>query len=473
MRAIALDPGPRADGHRRRRGDRSDLLHRLGTGGAAGVMAGAYYGKIDFLMGFIIGLKAFTAAVIGGIGNIPGAMLGGLGARPAGVVRHALVGGQWRDVFAFGVLILFLTLRPTGTPRRARHGAGLMRRSRPPARRTVRAATRTAAPGERLQNRGPGGRCDRAAGAVRQRDAYALSVMTTAAHLRHARRRAEHRGRLLRPARPRATSPSSRSAPTPAASSPSRSSCRCSPRCPPSWSRSSSPGSSSAPHPAPAQRLPRDRDPGFRRDHPDHREQPAITGGPSGISASRLRSAGSIPHPVSSTCAVVVVARAVLAAARLGHSRLGRAWRFVREDEDAAEAMGIHTYKVKLPPTSSAPSGEASPASCSASHLTGGVADELPLPAICTGADGGGARWHGLEARSRDRRLVISLLPELLRDLAEYRYLMFGVLLVVVMVFRPQGLWPRTHRKPSAPRDDLSRPRSRTEWRGYVRGGGR
>ena len=46
--------------------------------GAAGVMAGAYYGKIDFLMGFIIGLKAFTAAVIGGIGNIKGAMLGGL-----------------------------------------------------------------------------------------------------------------------------------------------------------------------------------------------------------------------------------------------------------------------------------------------------------------------------------------------------------------------------------------------------------
>jgi branched-chain amino acid transport system permease protein len=38
--------------------------------------------------------------------------------------------------------------------------------------------------------------------------------------------------------------------------------------------------------------------------------------------------------------------------------------------------------------------------------------------------------------------LIISLLPELLRDLAEYRYLMFGVLLVVVMVFRPQGLWP-------------------------------
>lgn len=82
--------------------------------GAAGVMAGAYYGKIDFLMGFIIGLKAFTAAVIGGIGNIRGAMLGGLVLGLVEAVGSELVGGQWRDAFAFGVLILFLTLRPTG-----------------------------------------------------------------------------------------------------------------------------------------------------------------------------------------------------------------------------------------------------------------------------------------------------------------------------------------------------------------------
>jgi branched-chain amino acid transport system permease protein len=82
--------------------------------GAAGVMAGAYYGKIDFLMGFIIGLKAFTAAVIGGIGNIKGAMLGGLVLGLVEAFGSELFGGQWRDVFAFGVLILFLTLRPTG-----------------------------------------------------------------------------------------------------------------------------------------------------------------------------------------------------------------------------------------------------------------------------------------------------------------------------------------------------------------------
>jgi branched-chain amino acid transport system permease protein len=82
--------------------------------GAAGVMAGAYYGQIDFLMGFIIGLKAFTAAVIGGIGNIKGAMLGGLVLGFVEAFGTQWFGGQWRDVFAFAVLILFLTLRPTG-----------------------------------------------------------------------------------------------------------------------------------------------------------------------------------------------------------------------------------------------------------------------------------------------------------------------------------------------------------------------
>jgi branched-chain amino acid transport system permease protein len=82
--------------------------------GAAGVMAGAYFGSITFLMGFIIGLKAFTAAVIGGIGNIPGAMLGGILLGLLESFGTAWLGGQWRDVFTFVVLILLLTVRPTG-----------------------------------------------------------------------------------------------------------------------------------------------------------------------------------------------------------------------------------------------------------------------------------------------------------------------------------------------------------------------
>ena len=57
---------------------------------AAGTMAGAYYGSLWYFMGFLIGLKAFTAAVIGGIGSIPGAMLGGLILGLLEVVRHAV-----------------------------------------------------------------------------------------------------------------------------------------------------------------------------------------------------------------------------------------------------------------------------------------------------------------------------------------------------------------------------------------------
>ncbi|NYD40228.1 branched-chain amino acid ABC transporter permease [Nocardioides panaciterrulae] len=115
MRAIALDPkasllmGINVD----------RVISRvffLGSAlaGAAGVMAGAYYGKIDFLMGFVIGLKAFTAAVIGGIGNFPGAMLGGLLLGLLESFGTQWLGGEWRDVFTFAVLILLLSVRPTG-----------------------------------------------------------------------------------------------------------------------------------------------------------------------------------------------------------------------------------------------------------------------------------------------------------------------------------------------------------------------
>lgn len=81
-----------------------------------GVFAGSYYGSLHFFMGFIIGLKAFTAAVIGGIGSIPGAMLGGLvlGLLEALGSSIPFIGSEWRDVVVFGVLILFLVLKPTG-----------------------------------------------------------------------------------------------------------------------------------------------------------------------------------------------------------------------------------------------------------------------------------------------------------------------------------------------------------------------
>lgn len=83
---------------------------------AGGIMAGVYYGSIHFFMGFVIGIKAFTAAVIGGIGSIPGAMAGGLilGLLEAAGTQVPFIGSEWKDVFAFGLLILLLIFKPNG-----------------------------------------------------------------------------------------------------------------------------------------------------------------------------------------------------------------------------------------------------------------------------------------------------------------------------------------------------------------------
>ncbi len=88
----------------------------------AGVMWGANYASIQFAMGTIPGLKAFCAAVLGGIGNIYGAMIGGivlgiiesLGAGYIGDLTGGFLGSHYQDIFAFIVLILVLTVRPSG-----------------------------------------------------------------------------------------------------------------------------------------------------------------------------------------------------------------------------------------------------------------------------------------------------------------------------------------------------------------------
>jgi len=88
----------------------------------AGVMVSAYYGLAHYYMGFLLGLKAFSAAVLGGIGNIAGAMLGGLllgvieslGAGYIGDLTGGFLGSHYQDVFAFFVLIIVLVLRPSG-----------------------------------------------------------------------------------------------------------------------------------------------------------------------------------------------------------------------------------------------------------------------------------------------------------------------------------------------------------------------
>ncbi len=88
----------------------------------AGVLVGMNYNIVHFTMGFMPGLKAFTAAVLGGIGNIGGAMLGGLllgiieslGAGYIGDLTGGFLGSQYQDIFAFAVLIIVLIFRPSG-----------------------------------------------------------------------------------------------------------------------------------------------------------------------------------------------------------------------------------------------------------------------------------------------------------------------------------------------------------------------
>ena len=85
----------------------------------AGLAHGLRFGQVDFRMGFLIGIKAFTAAVLGGIGNISGAVLGGftLGLVEVMATQYApepFAGGAWKDAWAFVVLIIVLVFRPTG-----------------------------------------------------------------------------------------------------------------------------------------------------------------------------------------------------------------------------------------------------------------------------------------------------------------------------------------------------------------------
>lgn len=82
--------------------------------GAAGVIFGVYYTKIEPLMGVIPGIKAFVAAVLGGIGIIPGAMVGGLLLGVVESIVTALGYSLWRDAAAFVILILILIFRPSG-----------------------------------------------------------------------------------------------------------------------------------------------------------------------------------------------------------------------------------------------------------------------------------------------------------------------------------------------------------------------
>ncbi|WDP90289.1 MAG: branched-chain amino acid ABC transporter permease [Desulfobacter sp.] len=92
------------------------LTFAIGAGlaAAAGIMYGLYYGSVKYDMGFVPGIKAFAAAVLGGIGNITGAMVGGLIIGMVEIFGAGYISGEYKDVFAFIILIGVLYFKPTG-----------------------------------------------------------------------------------------------------------------------------------------------------------------------------------------------------------------------------------------------------------------------------------------------------------------------------------------------------------------------
>ena len=85
-----------------------------GLAGAAGVLAGIYFNAVQPYMGLMAGLKAFAAAVLGGIGSVPGAMIGGLMIGMAEILGVTVNLSQYKDAFAFTILILVLLFKPSG-----------------------------------------------------------------------------------------------------------------------------------------------------------------------------------------------------------------------------------------------------------------------------------------------------------------------------------------------------------------------
>lgn len=85
-----------------------------GLAATAGIMIAMYYGLVNYYIGYIAGMKAFTAAVLGGIGSIPGAMLGGIILGVAESMGASYISSEFKDAYAFVILIAILLIRPSG-----------------------------------------------------------------------------------------------------------------------------------------------------------------------------------------------------------------------------------------------------------------------------------------------------------------------------------------------------------------------
>jgi len=137
----------------------------------------------------------------------------------------------------------------------------------------------------------------------------------------------------------------------------------------------------------------------------------------------------------------------VLIIGRLGSSRVGRAWAAIREDEEAAKAMGLNTHSLKLRAFAMGASF-AGIAGCLFAGFQTFVSPESftfgeSVVIFCMVTLGGMGSIPGAILGS----IVLVTLPEILRPVADYRMLLYGLLLILVMTTRPQGLWPSKQRK--------------------------
>jgi branched-chain amino acid transport system permease protein len=170
-----------------------------------------------------------------------------------------------------------------------------------------------------------------------------------------------------------------------------------------------------------------------------------ITGGASGlVGIQRPSIFGHILNQITDFYYLffVLVVLAVIVAIRLHNSRLGRAWQYIREDEDAAEAMGIDPVKLKLYAYMLGAAFGGVAGAFFAVKMTA-ISPEtfaftqsaMILLAVILGGMG---KIPGAIMGAA----FLVLFPEVFRGIGQMRMLFFGVLLVIIMVFRPQGLWP-------------------------------
>ncbi|GAB7052446.1 branched-chain amino acid ABC transporter permease [Catenuloplanes indicus] len=144
--------------------------------------------------------------------------------------------------------------------------------------------------------------------------------------------------------------------------------------------------------------------------------------------------------------ALTVVIVCMLAVGRLEHSRVGRSWLAIREDEDAAEVMGVNTFKFKLWAFAigAALGGLSGALFASKQAFINSDSFDLLTSILFVAAVvlGGSGNMAGVTVGA----ILISYLPERFRGFADYRLLVFGIALVAIMVFRPQGLIPSRRR---------------------------